>query len=199
MRRIFLALALSALVAPTVAEAKKAPALTPMQVQALQSREFETTKENLFAASMTVMQDLGYQVQSADLQTGFITAVSATQNKTNFWEALGGGRSSGNTKVTVFIMNLPNGMARVRLNFLNTKILSTAYGQSSQDDKPILDAQVYTNTWDKIDEALFVMGALVASPPVEVPAGAKPAADEPVKPAESKPESAPIDAAKLAT
>lgn len=146
------------------AEAKKAPEMTPLEMQALQSREFETSKDNLFGAVMTVLQDLGYQVQTADVQTGFITAISATQNKTNFLEAFGGARSSGNTKITTFIQPLPNGSTRVRLNFLNTKITSSAYGQSAQNDKPILDAAVYNTAWDKIDEALFVMGALEASP-----------------------------------
>ena len=55
-------------------------------------------------------------------------------------------------------------MGLVRLNFLNTKITSSAYGQSAQNDQPILDATVYNTAWDKIDEALFVMGALEASP-----------------------------------
>jgi hypothetical protein len=163
MRRIIIALSLASVVAPNVALAKKAPELTPLQLQAMQSRDFETSKENLFSATMTVLQDLGYQVQSADLNTGFITAVSATQNKANFWDVIGGASASGVTKVTVFIMSLPNGMAKVRLNFLSTKQTSSMYGQSSQQDKPILDTKVYTNAWDKIDEALFVMGALQPS------------------------------------
>jgi hypothetical protein len=149
----------------TPVSAKNPPQLTPMELQAIQSREFETSKENLFGAVMTVLQDLGYQVQSADLATGFITAISATENKTNFWEALGGVRSSGNTKITAFIQAMPNKMARVRLNFLNTKVLSSAYGQNAQNDKPILDAAIYKNAWDKIDEALFVMGALERQEP----------------------------------
>lgn len=147
---------------PTIALAKKAPALTPMEVQALQSKEFETSKDGLFTAVMTVVQDLGYQVQSADLQTGFITATSATEQKTSFLEALGGSRSSGNTRLTAFIQALPNKMARVRLNFLVSKTTSSAYGQSNQNERPILDPVTYRNAWDKIDEALFVLRSMEA-------------------------------------
>ena len=154
----------------TPAWAKKEPQLTPMELQALQSREFETTKDNLFGAVMTVLQDLGYQVQTADVQTGFVTAVSATQNKTNFLMALGGMAASGNTKVTCFLQAMPSGMTRVRLNFLNSRNTSSAYGQNSQNDKQILDAAVYHNAWEKIDEALFVMGALQAPVPPSAPA-----------------------------
>lgn len=154
--------------APAVA-AKKPPPLTPLQLQSLQAREFETSKDNLFNAVMTVVQDLGYQVQSADLQTGFITAVSATEQKTNFFEALGGGSSTANTRMTAFVQNLPNGMAKVRLNFLISKTSQSLYGQSNQKDKPVLDASVYNNAWDKIDESLFLMSGLEATKSSEQP------------------------------
>lgn len=177
MKKVIVVALAASLISATPVMAKKSPQMTPMELQALQSKEFETTKDNLFGAVMTVLQDLGYQVQSADLQTGFITAISATQNKTNFLMAIGGVRASGNTKVTCFLQSMPSGQTRLRLNFLNTKSQSSAYGQSSQDDKPVLDAMVYNNAWEKIDEALFVSGALQATS--ASPASAK----QPVVPA----------------
>lgn len=142
------------------AHAEKKPKMTPMELQALQQKEFETSKETLFASVMSVFQDLGYTVDSADLVTGFITASSATKNKTNFGEVLLGVSASGNTKATAFIEKMPNGLARVRLNFLNSKVSSSIYGQSAKNDKPVLDAATYQVAWEKIDEALFVRSAL---------------------------------------
>lgn len=176
-----LVLALSFVLNPSV-EAKKKPQLTPMELQAIQSKEFETSKDVAFAAVMTVIQDLGYTVQTADLGSGFITAASPTENKTGFFEALGGVTASGNTTVTVFIMQMPSGLTRVRLNFVNSKNQSSSYGQQARQDKPILDPLVYQTAWDKIDEALFVLGALNSSSPgkakgnapVEVPAASQP-------------------------
>lgn len=165
MKKFLLALLAMSVMTSAPVYAKKAPELTPMELQAIQSREFETTKDNLFGAVMTVLQDLGYQVQTADVQTGFITAISATQNKTNVFMALGGMSASGNTKITCFLQPMPSGMTRVRLNFLNTRNTSSQYGQNSQNDKPILDAAIYHNAWEKIDEALFVTGALQAPTP----------------------------------
>lgn len=163
--------------APAFAEKKKA--LTPMELQAIQSREFETSKEIAFGAVMTVIQDLGYTVQSADINSGFITAASPTENKTNFFEALGGAASSGNTVMTVFLLHMPNKMTRIRLNFVNSKNTSTAYGQGSRQDKPILDAAVYNNAWERIDEALFVMGALTEkSDPNAIPNSESDAAEK---------------------
>jgi hypothetical protein len=177
---------------PTLA-AKK-PTMTPMQLQALQSKEFETSKEILFASVVSVFQDLGYQLDSADLPTGFITASSASGNRTNFLEALGGVASSGNTRATAFVEAMPNGMARVRLNFLNTKQSSSWYGQSSKKDKPVLDPKTYQVAWDKIDEAIFVRSALSSKPlpsvantssPSPLPSGPQP--DIPLAPPPPKP------------
>ena len=77
--------------------------------------------------------------------------------------------SPGNTVMTAFMLQMPSGLARVRLNVVNSKNQSSAYGQQSRQDKPILDPKVYQTAWDKIDEALFVMGALAspASKPVQ--------------------------------
>ncbi len=175
---VTLSIVMLALASPSPVFAKKALQLTPLELQAVQSKEFETNKENLFNAVMTVVQDLGYQVQSADLQTGFITAISATEQKTNFWEALGGSSSTASTKMTAFVQKMPSGMARVRLNFLVSKTSSSVYGQSNQNDKPVLDPIIYRNAWDKVDEALFVMGALEA-PSAVVPAPAATAPSQP--------------------
>ena len=160
MARLIGVLALSFLALASPSYAAKPPKLTPMELQAIQSREFEVSKEAAFGAVMTVIQDLGYTVESADIVSGFITAASPTENKTNFFEALGGASSSGNTVMTVFLMQMPNGMTKIRLNFVNSKSMSTAYGRGSRQDKPILEPAVYNNAWERIDEALFVMGAL---------------------------------------
>jgi len=120
-RKLLVAISAMALLSSGAAEAKKKPTMTPMELQAIQSKEFEVKKDDLFSAVMTVTQDLGYQVESADLQTGFITAASATENKTGFFEAFAGMSSSGNTRMTAYIQQMPNKMSKVRLNFLNSK------------------------------------------------------------------------------
>ncbi|WP_425230282.1 hypothetical protein [Sphingomonas sp.] len=121
---------------------------------------------------MSVFQDLGYQLENADMGSGFITAASATRNHTGFLDALAGQTSSGNTRATAFVEALANGMARVRLNFLNTKNSSSRWGQQSRDDRPILDPQTYRSAWEKIDQAIFTRSATTAVAPS--PAGVQP-------------------------
>src|SRR5262245_50760185 len=63
---------------------------TSLQIQAVQTKDFETAEFVVFSSVLSVFQDLGYIVESADRATGFITAGSPTSNKTGFWEAMGG-------------------------------------------------------------------------------------------------------------
>ena len=56
------------------------PPLTPLEIQSIQQREYESTKKIVFASAVSVFQDLGYTIKSADITTGFITAESAAKN-----------------------------------------------------------------------------------------------------------------------
>lgn len=155
-------------------EAKKKPELTPMELQALQSREYQTTKDQVFSSIVSVFQDLGYQISGADMGSGFITAGSANKNKTGFFEAMAGVSASGSTRATAFVESMPSGYTRARLNFMNTKNSSSAYGRSSANDKPILDSKTYQVAFERIEQALFERRALTktatpAQPTVEVP------------------------------
>ncbi|WP_337186603.1 hypothetical protein [Phenylobacterium sp.] len=156
---------LAVLSVPDVAAAQKKGQLTPMQLQAMQQKEFDAPKPTVFSSVMDVFQDLGYSVGSADMNTGFITAESATTNRTSFWEALGDMSSSGNTRATAFIEQMPSGMSRVRLNFVSTKSMSGAYGWNTRRDQPIQDPAVYQRAFEKVDEALFVRRAVAAPAP----------------------------------
>lgn len=149
----------------TPAPAKKKPQMTPMEMQALQSREYKAPKEQVFASFVSVFQDMGYQISQADMSSGFIAAGSATSNKTSFWEAMGGVQSSGASKVTAFLEQMPSGFTRARVNFMNTKQSSSAWGRSSASDKPILDPKTYQVAFERIEQALFERGALTKSSP----------------------------------
>lgn len=131
-------------------------AQTPLQLQAIQSRDYEAPKGLTFAATMSVLQDLGYIIQSADKDTGFITATSTTANTTNMLEAFGGVSARTVTKVTVFIEEFRPALTRVRLNFVNQRSGSSSYGQQFQADTPITDAATYNNALEKIEDAVFI-------------------------------------------
>ena len=141
------------------------PVLTPLEIQSLQTREYEHDKTIVFASAMSVFQDLGYIVNSADLDTGLITTESpATSDRATFparltilpelmvWSDVS---SVVQTKATAFIEQIGN-RSRVRLNFVVTRRDSSVHGQTSRQDTPILDAAVYQNAFERIENAIFV-------------------------------------------
>ena len=145
------------------------PPMTPLEIQSIQTREFESPKKIVFASVVSVFQDLGYTIKNADLNTGFINAESASQNTSIGPEAeifigvigvLGGEPATATQRVeqtvaTAFIEEIGN-RARVRLNFVMTRQSSSAQGQISRRDTPILDVKIYTNAFERIENAIFI-------------------------------------------
>lgn len=146
------------------------PPMTPLEIQSIQTREYEAPKKIVFASVVSVFQDLGYTIKNADLNTGFINAESASQNAFIGPEAeifigviggvLGGQpaattRSVEQTVATAFIEEIKD-VTRVRLNFVMTRQSSSAQGQNSRRDTPILDVRIYTNAFERIENAVFI-------------------------------------------
>lgn len=139
------------------------PAPNALQIQAFQTKEFEVSKAIAFGSVLSVFQDLGYIVQSADKDTGFITAASPSSNKTGFWQAMAGVTSSGQTKATAFVEDIRPGFVRVRLNFVNSMNSSGHYGQNQNLDTPILEPKAYQTAFEKIGDAIFIRKGAISS------------------------------------
>ena len=135
------------------------PPATPLQIQAFQSHEFEAQKRVAFGSVLSVFQDVGYIVQSADFDTGFITAASPTGSRINWWELLDDTKSSAQTRATAFVEEIRPGFVTVRLNFVESRRLSSKEGQTTDRDTPILDPKAYQAAFDRIGDAIFVRAA----------------------------------------
>lgn len=140
------------------------PPLNPLDIQALQSREFEQSKPIVFSSVMSVFQDLGYIVKSADLNTGFITAESAAKGGNSSLSiamvssSLSGVSEVRQTKATAFIEEI-GAFTKVRLNFVSSRTYSGENGWSDRNDTAITEAKTYENAFEKIDNAIFVRTA----------------------------------------
>ena len=135
---------------------------TSLEIQAYQSRSFEADKKTAFNSAMSVFQDLGYIVNSANLDTGFITAESPTKGAKGseaFLSFLAGMRVEGRTAVTAFVEELSPKSAKIRLNFVERKKSSGDYGQQANRDDPIQDPKIYQSAFDKISDAIFIRSA----------------------------------------
>lgn len=131
-----------------------APVQTPLEIQSIQTREYEQGKDVVFPSVMSVFQDLGYTVKSADKDTGLITAESAAMSNpaSKFW---GGVSTVTQTSATAFIEEIGK-MTKVRLNFVTSMKKSFGQGQTDRQDTPILDPEVYKNAFERIESAIFI-------------------------------------------
>lgn len=144
---IFMVLFLSACVT-------QGPIMTPIEIQSMQTREYESDKNIVFSSVISVFQDIGYTVAAANKDTGLITANSASNSNaaSKFWLGV---TNVSQTKATAFIEEI-GGITKVRLNFVNTSKRSSVYGQSDQQDSPVLDVAAYQNAFEKIENAIFI-------------------------------------------
>jgi hypothetical protein len=129
---------------------------TSLQIQAYQTKEFEVDKSVALGSVISVFQDLGYIVQSADKETGFITATSPAKSDNSLLQALGGMSTTGQTKATAFLEQIRPNYTSVRLNFVVNKRTSSETGQLSEEDTPVMEPKTYQIAFDRIEDAIFV-------------------------------------------
>lgn len=133
---------------------QQVPTMTPLEIQSMQTRSFNATYNVTFSSTMSVFQDLGYTVNSADKDTGLISAESATDSNAAAL-FLTGTSVTNQTKATAFIEKI-RGKTLVRLNFVQKVETSSGYGRQNRNDKPILDTQIYQNAFERIENAIFL-------------------------------------------
>ena len=130
------------------------PSMTPLAIQSMQTRSYLEPQNVVFRSVVSVFQDLGYTIKSADANTGFIQAdgTADSNEALKFWL---GSTQTTQTKATGFVEQIGS-KTQVRLNFVTTKEMSTPYGASDRKETPILDAQIYQNAFERVENAIFV-------------------------------------------
>lgn len=159
MKRVFASvlMAMSVLMVGCVPNNQK-PQMTPLEIQSLQTREYEADKKVVFASVVSVFQDLGYTIENADLDTGLIRAQSSAKSSGIGYTLMWGGSKVQQTAASAFVESFA-GVSKVRLNFVEKTKTSSAYGMTDSNDNAILDAKVYQNAFEKIESAIFIRSA----------------------------------------
>ena len=125
---------------------------TSLELQSIQKKEFDTSYKTAFASTLSVFQDKGYVISTADSTTGFITANS--HKKSGF--ILFVGQSIEYIKATVFIETMPSKKIAIRLNFVNHQDTSSGYGMKGGNSVPIEESKFYQGVFERIQKAIFV-------------------------------------------
>ncbi len=160
-----IAVAAACVSVPTAAKDKQ-PEMTALQIQAMQSRDIEGNYKTVFASLMSVLQDAGYRIENADRDTGLVTGVGSSKGKLTYNLFTGFGKSKKSPIVSAFVEEINSNTTRVRLNFVMAKLKSNAYGSQPQDEEPVLDAVVYQDAFEKLNQAVFIRNSMAESVPV---------------------------------
>lgn len=163
MKCLGLALTAVALVAAPVS-AKKQPELTGLELQQIQSRDFDVSKDITFPAVMSVLQDAGYRINSADKDTGLITGQGSTASKMTYNWFWGIGNKKRSPVVSAYIEPRGPNMSRIRLSFVMAVTKGGIYGTRSADEEPIVDPAAYTDAFEKISQAVFIRQSIDGAP-----------------------------------
>ena len=157
-----LMIAAVALLGSGCASAPPAPK-SGVELQAYQAKEFDTTKRIAFSAAMSVFQDLGFIIDDGDVETGRITATGPTSREEMGMSDLlaqvfagADTRGSKHRRATAFVEQMPSGLVRIRLNFVDNL---AAFQGAVQQSRPLQDAAFYQATFELIDKAIFVRAA----------------------------------------
>lgn len=138
------------------------PAPTGMALQQIQAKDFESGADIAFPAVMTVLQDDGYRILSAQKDTGLITAIGS-ESAHYIWAPFVGLRQKKQVPmVSAFIEQRGANYTRIRLSF----VMSTGKSDRSfSDEKPITDAAPYKTAFEKIEKEIFVRQSMNAPTP----------------------------------
>lgn len=128
------------------------PTKTSVELQAIQAKDFDTTKEIAFASTMSIFQDQGYKIGTADLATGFITAEGPTAEKFVVFV----GQVMETLKATAYIEKMGKEKAKIRLNFVNEMRSSSGYGMEGGNDVPVEEPEFYQNIFSKISKGIYL-------------------------------------------
>lgn len=162
MRGIIGLAAVAVMVSPALASAKDKHVMSALELQQLQARDIEADKDQTFGAVMSVLQDSGYRIQSAEKNTGLITGVASTTGKMTYSLWTGFGKSKKSPIVSAFIESRSPSVTRVRLSFVMGKVKSTVYGSQPQDEEPIYDPAVYQKAFEQINQTVFIRHSMDA-------------------------------------
>lgn len=125
-----------------------------MEIQSYQSHEFETTKRIAFDATMSVLQDQGFIIESADFETGFITGKGTSQSHYNVWW----GAMNEHVRMTAFVEQRNAAISRVRINLIESEQRKSAWNPAQDviNETGVRDPAVYQTLFEKIDQAVFI-------------------------------------------
>ena len=130
------------------------------EIAFLQKRQFSVPPQVAFAAALSILQDAGYRIQSADSTTGLITGIATSSARLGL--GLGGLEKSTLTPIaSIHVEPGPQGGSRVRL----TLVQSASSGTSgASGEQPVQNPESYRRLFGLLESEIMQRKLEVAEP-----------------------------------
>jgi len=131
--------------------------LSPMQKRHITTKTIEAEYENVYRATLTILQDQGYIVKNTDMASGLIVANADRKSSTTsqVMQSLFAGRiynKGSEVEITCMVNKINNENSELRMNIREVQYgQSSAWGGSSkQNVNQVYDEKVYQNLFNEI-------------------------------------------------
>lgn len=129
------------------------PQVSQVQLQALQTREFDASEQQLFSATIGAFQSYGYAIQSADRSTGLVIAKTTSEATLNHFNGL---TRVEYDKATAFIEQIGENRMKIRVSIVKHVSAKSAYGGGGEKEAMRTKPEMYQKIFNKIEESLFL-------------------------------------------
>jgi hypothetical protein len=136
---------------------------SPIELRAMQTREFAAPSAAVFAAGGSVIQDEGLSIRSSDFTSGIISAEGdAAKASRNLISILTGGPENTlfHRECTAHVERLGEGKCSVRMNFSTMQTIRYSDGTMAKNGHPIEDGGFYTHLFELLDRAVYLRANL---------------------------------------
>lgn len=127
--------------------------VSSVELQAIQTREFEATEKQAFGAVIATFQDYGYAITSADRETGMVLAKTTADADYSYMTGLT--RVEYN-KASAFIEMVDKTRVKIRVSIVKYVSAKGAYGGGGEKEAMRTNPQIYQEIFAKIQHALFL-------------------------------------------
>lgn len=129
------------------------PQISDVELQALQTREYDATEDQLFSSVIGAFQSYGFVVQSADRSTGLVIAKTTSEAEINSFSGIT--RTEFN-KATAFIERVAEKRVSIRVSIVKHVSATGAYGAHGEKEAMRTLPNIYQGIFSKIEKSLFL-------------------------------------------
>lgn len=125
--------------------------ISSVEMQALQTREYDADYVQVFAAVIGAFQTYGYTINQADRETGLISGKTPTTAEMNMMFVRNEYQGA-----TAFVEQVGKNRVKVRISLVKHVSASGSYGQQGEKEAAITRSEPYRDIFNKVQQSLFL-------------------------------------------